>query len=95
MGPLALLPIRKEGMLRIFLNRKVARIPRIYSALNLFLRAVLICWFVPNYFNFAASSKDRFAIFMVCFVLPASNVKCILPALVSRGLRHSVCSYQF
>jgi hypothetical protein len=39
--------------------------------------------FVPNYFNFAASSKDRFAVFMVCFVLPSSNVKCILTALVS------------
>jgi hypothetical protein len=49
------------------LNRMAASVPRIYSALNIFIYAVLIYQWRSRYQNFATSSKDLFAIFMLYF----------------------------
>jgi hypothetical protein len=44
--------VKAQGQLYLYL----------YLNLNFFVNAVLICYFVPKYFNFATFSKDLLAI---------------------------------
>jgi hypothetical protein len=70
----------------------VASIPRIYSALNLFLHQFWSVSVVPKYLNFATPSKDLFAIFMPCLCpafLRDTNIYLVFSEFTSKPtLRH-------